>query len=206
MEFKEIMTALIIGYALGNIQTSYLLGKLLKQIDIREHGSGNSGASNAVMVLGWKPGLVAGLVDMGKAAAAVLIVRAIYPDAATLPYLAGSSAIFGHIYPFYLGFRGGKGVASLMGMFFGLNLWWGLSCLGSLIIVALLTDYIEGGSLFIFAAFPIVTWQLGHPPLAIIIATTLTAICFFKHRGNIQRIINQTEVTISEEWNRQKQS
>ena len=206
MTINEILITLLIGYTLGNIQTSYFMGRLLKQIDIREHGSGNVGASNAVMVLGWKPGLIAGLIDMGKAAAAVLLIRALYPGDAALPYLAGSGAIFGHLYPFYLGLRGGKGVASLVGMFFGLNLWWGLFCLGALISIALLTDYIEGGSLFIFAVFPLVTWQLGHPPLCIVFAAFLAAICFYKHRGNIRRVINKTEVTISEEWNRQKKS
>lgn len=206
MIIVEILLTLLIGYALGNIQTSYLMGRLLKQIDIREYGSGNAGASNAVMVLGWKPGLVAGLIDMGKAALAVLLVRVLFPGNVALPHLAGSGAIFGHIYPFYLGFHGGKGVASLMGMFFGLNPWWGLLCLSSLIIMALLTDYIEGGSLFIFAAFPLVTWLLGLPLYCILLAALLAAICFYKHRGNIRRIFNKTEVTISEEWQRQKKS
>ena len=206
MTTSDTLITILIGYTLGNIQTSYFMGRLLKQIDIREHGSGNAGASNAVMVLGWKPGLIAGLIDMGKAAAAVLLIRALYPGNAALPYLAGSYAILGHIYPFYLGFRGGKGGASLMGMFFGLNLWWGLLCLGALILMALLTDYIEGGALFIFAAFPLVTWLLGLPLYCIVFAALLAAICFYKHRGNIHRIINKTEVTISAEWNKQKNS
>ncbi|HEY88679.1 MAG TPA: glycerol-3-phosphate 1-O-acyltransferase PlsY [Thermoflexia bacterium] len=198
MTTSNVLIAILIGYALGSIQTAYFMGRLVKQIDIREHGSGNAGASNVVVVLGWKYGFITGVLDIIKAVIAVLIVKTLYPGNPTLPYLAGISAILGHLYPFYLGFRGGKGVACLIGMFFGLNFWWGLLLLGSTILLVLLTDYVVGGSLSLFAAFPIITLRLGQPPSIIVLSVILTAIIFYKHRSNVRRIINKEELTISE--------
>ena len=197
MNIRDIVTAILIGYLMGSIQTAYFMGRRIKNIDIREHGSGNSGASNAVVVLGKKNGFITGLIDISKALIAVLIVKALYPGNATLPYLAGIFAIVGHLYPFYLDFRGGKGVACLIGMFLGLNFWWGLLYLVSMILLALLTDYVVGGSLSLFLAFPIITILLGQPSAIIALAIALSIIVFYKHRSNIRRIINKEELTIS---------
>ena len=109
----QAIIAILIGYAFGCIQPAYFLGKMIGKMDIREQGSGNAGASNITAIMGWKYGVIVGLVDILKGIFAVLVVRWIYPDSPDLAYLSGIMAILGHIFPFYLKFRGGKGVATL---------------------------------------------------------------------------------------------
>ena len=121
MIYTQIFLSMLIGYLLGCIQSAYILGRLAGKIDIREHGSGNAGASNITSTLGLKFGVIVGLVDILKGFFAVQIVRWIYPGNLELAYLAGLMAIVGHMFPFFLKFRGGKGVATLAGMMFGVN-------------------------------------------------------------------------------------
>jgi len=188
--------AILIGYAFGCIQAAYILSKTVGKMDIREHGSGNAGASNITAIMGLKFGFITGLVDVLKGMFAVLVVKWIYPNNPDFAYLAGIMTIIGHIFPFYMKFRGGKGVATLIGMMFGLN--WKLGILFILLIVvpALLTDYIVIGSFTTFIALPIVTYVSDYPFLFTIIAVALTILCFYLHRTNIQRIINKEEIKI----------
>jgi len=192
----QITIAILIGYAFGCIQSAYILSKTVGKTDIREHGSGNAGASNITAIMGLKFGVITGLVDVLKGVLAVLVVKWIYPDSPNLAYLAGIMAIIGHIFPFFMKFRGGKGVATLIGMMFGLN--WKLGILFILLIAvpALLTDYIVIGSFTTFIALPIVTYVSDYPFLFTIIAMALTILCFYLHRANIQRIINKEEIKI----------
>ncbi|MBN1581475.1 MAG: glycerol-3-phosphate 1-O-acyltransferase PlsY [Anaerolineae bacterium] len=194
---SQVIVAAGIGYLLGCIQTAYLLGRLIGKIDIRQHGSGNAGASNATTTLGWKYGIITALVDVFKGTAAVLVAKAIYPGLPEPAYIAGIAAILGHMFPFYMKFRGGKGVAALVGMMLGLD--WKLGILFILLVAipALITDYIVSGSFTTFTALPIVTIVRGYPLPYIIVAVCLTALCYYKHRENIRRIINKKEVRIS---------
>jgi len=196
MVIQTIITILI-GYAFGCIQAAYILSKMVGKMDIREHGSGNAGASNITAIMGWKYGFIVGLVDVLKGLFAVLIVKWIYPDSPDLAYLSGIMAIIGHIFPFYMKFRGGKGVATLVGMMFGLN--WKLGILFVLLVAipALLADYIVIGSFTSFIALPIVTFILGYPIVFTIIGICLTVLSFYLHRANIKRIINKEELKIS---------
>jgi len=193
----QAIIAILIGYAFGCIQSSYFLSKMVGKIDIREHGSGNAGASNITAIMGWKYGFIVGLVDVLKGVFAVLVVKWIYPDSPDLAYLSGIMAIIGHIFPFYMKFRGGKGVATLVGMMFGLN--WKLGILFVLLVAipALLADYIVIGSFTSFVALPIVTFILGYPIIFTIIGVCLTVLSFYLHRANIKRIINKEELKIS---------
>jgi glycerol-3-phosphate acyltransferase PlsY len=194
---NQAIIAILIGYAFGCIQSSYFLSKMVGKIDIREHGSGNAGASNITAIMGWKYGFIVGLVDVLKGVFAVLVVKWIYPDSPDLAYLSGIMAIIGHIFPFYMKFRGGKGVATLVGMTFGLN--WKLGVLFALLVVlpALLTDYIVIGSFTVFIALPIVTYILSYPIVFTLMSVCLTILVFYLHRANIQRIINKEELKIS---------
>lgn len=194
---NQAIIAILIGYAFGCIQSSYFLSKMVGKIDIREHGSGNAGASNITAIMGWKYGFIVGLVDVLKGVFAVLVVKWIYPDSPDLAYLSGIMAIIGHIFPFYMKFRGGKGVATLVGMTFGLN--WKLGVLFALLVVlpALLTDYIVIGSFTVFIALPIVTYILSYPIVFTLMSVCLTILVFYLHRANIQRIINKKELKIS---------
>jgi glycerol-3-phosphate acyltransferase PlsY len=196
MLIKTVITILI-GYGFGCIQAAYLLGKLVGKMDIREHGSGNAGASNITSTMGIKYGVIVGLIDVLKGLFAVLVVKWIYPESPDLAFLAGLMAIIGHIFPFFMKFRGGKGVAALVGMTFGLN--WKLGILFTLLVAipALVTDYIVIGSFSSFIALPIMTYLSGYPIAFTIFGLGLTVLSFYLHRGNIQRIINKEETKIS---------
>jgi len=187
----------LIGYAFGCIQTAFILSKTVGKMDIREHGSGNAGASNITTIMGVKYGVLVGVVDILKGFFAVLVVKWIYPAAPDLAFLAGIMAILGHIFPFYMKFKGGKGVATLVGMMFGID--WKLGILFALLVVipALITDYIVVGSFTTFTALPIVTYLLDYPLVFSIIGVCLTVLIFYLHRFNIQRIKAGEETKIS---------
>lgn len=193
----QILLSLLIGYLFGSIQSAFFLGKWIGKIDIRDHGSGNAGASNITSTLGIKYGVIVGLVDILKGFFAVQVVKWVYPGNPDLAYLAGLMAILGHIFPFYLKFRGGKGVATLAGMMFGVN--WRLGILFVLLVAvpALITDYIVAGSFSTFIALPIVTHILGYPVLFTLLSLGLSVLCFYLHRANIQRILAGEELKIS---------
>ena len=193
----QILLSLLIGYLFGCIQSAFILGKFAGKIDIRDHGSGNAGASNITSTLGLKYGVVVGLVDILKGFFAVLIVKWIYPENPNLAYLAGLMAIIGHIFPFYMKFRGGKGVAALVGMMIGVD--WRLGILFALLVAvpALITDYIVAGSFTTFIALPIVTYLRGHSLIMVLIGVGLMILCFYLHRANIQRILAKEELKIS---------
>lgn len=192
----QIVYSVLVGYALGCIQSAYLVGRLVGKLDIRVYGSGNAGASNITSVLGLKYGAIVGLVDILKGVAAVQVVRWTCPTNPELAYLSGLMAVVGHMFPVYLGFRGGKGVATLAGMMFGLD--WKLGVLFVLLVAvpALLTDYIVAGSFTTFLALPAVIYLGELPTSLLIFSMGLTAICFYLHRGNIQRILAGEELKI----------
>ena len=194
---KQTIITILIGYAFGCIQSAYLISKMVGKIDIREHGSGNAGASNITAIMGWKYGFIVASVDVLKGILAVLVVKWIYPNNPDLAYLSGMMAIIGHIFPFYMKFRGGKGVATLVGMMFGLNWKLGTFFLLLVVVPALLADYIVIGSFTTFTTLPIVTYILGYPIIFTLMSVCLTVLVFYLHRGNIQRIINKEELKIS---------
>ena len=200
----QIIIALLIGYFFGSIQPAYFISKIVAKMDIREHGTGNAGASNITAIMGWKYGFIVAFIDVLKAMLAVLVVKWIYPHSPDLAYLAGIMAILGHLFPFYMNFRGGKGVAALAGMMLGIN--WKLGILFMLLVAlpALLADYIVVGSLTAFIALPIVTYSLKYPTTLILIGAFMTLLVFYLHRGNIKRIINKEELRISTVIKRKK--
>ncbi|MBI9043479.1 MAG: glycerol-3-phosphate 1-O-acyltransferase PlsY [Anaerolineaceae bacterium] len=195
MTINAFISALI-GYAFGCIQSAFLLGKLFGRLDIREHGSGNAGASNVTSTMGLKYGIIVGLIDILKGMFAVILIKWIYPESPELAYLSGLMAILGHMFPFYMRFRGGKGVATLVGMMIGMN--WKLGLLFALLVIipALLTDYIVSGSFTTFIALPIVSFLHGYPTLILVLSLVLTGLCFYLHRYNIQRIRAGEELKI----------
>ena len=193
----QIIIALLVGYLFGSIQPAYFLSKLVAKTDIREHGSGNAGASNITAIMGWKYGFIVAFIDVLKAMLAVLLIKWIYPHSPDLAYLAGIMAIIGHLFPFYMNFRGGKGVAALVGMMLGIN--WKLGILFILLVAlpALLADYIVAGSLTAFIALPITAYILDYPTALVLIGVFMTILAFYLHRSNIKRIVNKEELKIS---------
>jgi len=194
---KQTIITILIGYAFGCIQSAYLISKMVGKMDIREHGSGNAGASNITAIMGWKYGFIVASVDVLKGILAVLVVKWIYPNSPDLAYLSGMMAIIGHIFPFYLKFRGGKGVATLVGMMFGLNWKLGTFFLLLVVVPALLADYIVIGSFTTFTTLPVMTYISGYPIIFTLMSVCLTVLVFYLHRGNIRRIINKEELKIS---------
>jgi len=193
----QYLISSILGYLMGCIQSAYLIGRMAGKLDIRDHGSGNAGASNITSTLGIKYGVVVGLVDILKGFLAVQFTLWIYPGVLDLALLAGLMAVVGHIFPFFMGFRGGKGVATLAGVMFGVD--WKLGILFVLLVAvpALATDYIVAGSFTTFLALPIVTYLRGYPIYFTLWGIALAALCFYLHRGNIRRILAGEELKIS---------
>ncbi len=195
MDFTLIISA-IIGYLFGCIQTSFFIGKFVRKIDIRQHGTTNAGASNVTMVMGFKWGLFAGLIDVLKASAAVWTVNAIYPGSLDSALIAGFFAVMGHIYPFFMGFKGGKGIASLIGMYLAIDWRFGLIILGIQVIASLATDLVTVGSVLLYIALPFLTIYFGHPIFGIYISLILLMIGIYKHYPNIIRVIKKEEPRI----------
>lgn len=189
------------GYVL-TVLFSYLLGcsnmavyiAKLKRIDLRAGGSGNPGTSNAVILMGWKAGILVGLHDIGKAYLAVVLARLLFPGLPAIAETAGIACVLGHIFPFYLKFKGGKGFASYVGMTLALNWKFALIVIAAIAVITLITDYLVLGTFTTIVAVPIymgiVTRSL---PVALILCVG-TAVIFFKHRENMVRLYKGTEI------------
>ncbi|MGN0438002.1 MAG: glycerol-3-phosphate 1-O-acyltransferase PlsY [Lachnospiraceae bacterium] len=205
----------VIGYGFGLFQTAYIYGKL-NGIDIRDYGSGNSGTTNALRVLGKKAGLVVFLGDLGKATIACVIARLVgmyfFPDMMyTLILLAGFGVVLGHNFPFYMNFKGGKGIAATAGVILGLLDWRIIvSCLAVFILCVIITRYVSLGSLIVvtlfFAMFLYLgmTGRLMNPVTheaysnqnlleSYIIIFLFGALAFYRHKANIVRLLHGEE-------------
>ena len=191
----EPLAAIVLGYALGAIPFGLLLTRFAGLGDIRAIGSGNIGATN-VLRTGNK-GLAAAtlLLDAAKGAAAIILVRALWPDVPGLAGLAAISAFLGHLYPVWLRFRGGKGVATLIGVVAAL--FWPAALISAVVwILALfLTRYSSVGGMAAALAAPAAAALLGRVDLAILFAG-FSLLIFWKHRANIGRLISRTEPRI----------
>lgn len=198
---------LAIGYVFGLFQTSYIYGKM-HGIDIRRHGSGNAGTTNMLRTLGTKAGAVTLLGDAFKCVFAVLFVRLLfgkqYPDILPLlSFYTAAGVILGHNFPFYLNFRGGKGIAATAGLILSLN--WIMTLLGFITFAAtvFLTHYVSLGSLLVYTGFVIelvVLGQSGAFGMAqnylyemYLIGVVLMLLAFWMHRENIRRLIRGEE-------------
>ena len=198
----KILLSIIIGYCLGNIQASYLLAKSIKKVDIRTLGFGNAGMSNAVESLGWKFGLMVGFIDVGKGIVSVLLIKYLFkidfnPDGALLLYLNAYSVILGHIYPFHMNFKGGKGTAALIGVLIGLNPLYGLIGILIIVIVTIMTDYVTIGTLALtlYVIGLTLYFKMGIIPLLVSISGSLLSLYY--HLPNYRRIFNHTEGRLS---------
>ncbi len=184
--------AMILGYVLGCSNMAWYLAKW-NRADLRGNGSGNLGASNAVVLLGWKAGVLTAAHDIGKAVLAVLVMQRLFPELEFAGIAAGASCVLGHIFPFWLKFRGGKGFASYWGMTLALNWKLALILAGVVILVTVITDYIVCGTVTTIVTVPVYLLVTSGWIMAAI-ACVATAVIFFKHRENFPRILNGTEL------------
>jgi acyl phosphate:glycerol-3-phosphate acyltransferase len=197
--------AIIVSYFIGSLPTGYLAGKA-KGIDVRKAGSGNIGATNAFRVLGKGPGTAVLLIDLLKGVAACLLVPVLmlkfFPNASkeTLSLVSGIGAILGHNYTCWLKFKGGKGVATTGGVVFAWAPLAGLTALVVWVLFAVGTRYVSVASIAAAITLPIAAWawrgspsaSVGYPVLVYVLAA-LGALAIYKHKGNIQRLMNGTE-------------
>jgi len=193
--------AFILAYLLGSIPTAVWSGKWLHNIDVREHGSGNAGATNVIRVLGWKTGLPVLLIDLAKGWLATmmpLFLSSADPGTAVLTNLqitAGLLAITGHIFPLFAGFRGGKGVATMFGVLLALQPLLTICCLGVFLIVLILTGIVSVSSMAAGIAFPVFLFIFFNTPsLVFKIFSVMVAIALvLTHRKNIKRLLRGDE-------------
>lgn len=198
---------LLIGYGLGSISTSYLYGKA-RGIDVREHGSGNAGTTNTLRVMGRKAGAIVLAGDMLKTFLAILLTWLIFhwmfPDVDYLLRIyTGAGVILGHDYPFYMKFKGGKGIACSGAMI--LSFYWGIIPASVVIFFGIffLTHYVSLASIFLYLGFMTQLLIFGQSGLLgmnqaalnemYIVAALLTALALFQHRENIKRLIKGEE-------------
>lgn len=202
------LLCVVIGYVFGLFQTAYFYGKS-KGIDIREHGSGNSGTTNALRVLGTKAGLIVFAGDCLKCILAVVLVRVLFGETyGDMIYLlciyTAAGAILGHNFPFYMGFKGGKGIAATAGLILSFHP--SFIPMGVILFFGafFLTHYVSLGSLLVYVGFVtqlIISGQLGlfgdmsqaHLIEMYVVAFLLAVMAFWKHRANIVRLIHGEE-------------
>ncbi len=202
------LLCLLIGYGFGCIQWAYLIGRK-KGIDIRNYGSGNSGTTNAMRVMGEKTGLIVFFLDLGKGLACLLLIGALlgrsHADAVYLLKMwAFAGVVLGHDYPFYMNFRGGKGVAVMAGFAFGYHIAILPFAAAAFFIPFLTTHFVSLGSLCVYAVSCIAVIVQGHlgvyhmasPAMTAetdVIMILLTIMAFWRHRSNIRRLRDGNE-------------
>jgi glycerol-3-phosphate acyltransferase PlsY len=206
------IASLLIGYLFGICQTAYVVGKM-NGIDIREHGSGNAGTTNALRVLGKKAGAIVFAGDFLKCFIAIHLVKIIFKSSGAdiLPLLglyAATGCILGHNFPIQLNFRGGKGIACTAGLLAAFDIRIGLIALITFLAIVIVTRYVSLGSMVIvteFALFIVIFGQMGLYHMAqapvielYVLAAFLAGMAIYRHRANIVRLLNGTESRIFE--------
>ena len=201
----ERLICVAIGYLFGLFQTGYIYG-MINHVDIRKHGSGNAGTTNALRTLGWKAGAITFIGDCLKCVLAVVLVRFIFADSSHVELLAiyaGLGAVLGHNFPFYLNFKGGKGIASTAGLILAVNPVMFLIVAIVFITIVWFTQYVSLGSIVIMVLFVIqvvIYGQMGGFGLTggelyefYATAIVLAALAIWRHRANIKRLATGTE-------------
>ena len=181
------------AYLLGCSNLAFYISRF-KNVNIRAGGSGNLGASNATALMGWRVGIAVALHDIGKSALAVILAKICFPELPYIGAVAGVSCVLGHIFPFYLKFKGGKGFASFVGMTLALN--WKLALVIAVLVflVTVITDYIVVGTTLTILTVPVYLGITEHSMIVALILCIATGVIAFKHRMNYVRIYNGSEI------------
>ena len=195
-----ILTSLLllaIGYLLGSMPNGYLAGRWLKGIDLRQCGSGSTGATNVLRNVGKAPALVVFLLDVGKGALAVLLAKSFGLND-WVQVLAGLAALAGHIWPVWLGWKGGKAVATGLGMFLGLAWPVGLACFGLFMAVISISRIVSLSSVVAAIGLPVLMVLAGASGASISVSVVASVMVLWRHRSNIERLIAGTEPKIGQ--------
>jgi glycerol-3-phosphate acyltransferase PlsY len=204
MNLIYLLLTLILSYLLGSVATAVWTGKLFHGIDVREHGSGNAGATNVIRILGWKTGIPVLLIDVlkGWVAAMLPVFFTLGGEGTALltnyQILAGVAVVIGHIFPIFAGFHGGKGVATIFGVLLAIHPLLTISCMGVFLCVMLITGYVSLSSMSAGVAFPIfLLLFFNTPSLFFKIFSILVAIALiYTHRKNILRLLKGEETKL----------
>ncbi len=212
MNALNLTAAFVLAYLLGSIPAAVWIGKMFHDIDVREHGSGNAGATNVIRVLGWKTGIPVLIIDMAKGLTAALLPRLFHiaePGSAhmiSLQILAGLTAIAGHVFPVFAGFRGGKGVATVFGVLLAIQPLLTICCIGVFLVVLIITGVVSLSSMSAGIAFPLFLFLFFPTPsfifrvFALFVAFALLA----THRKNINRLRKGEEAKLINLWKKKK--
>lgn len=189
--------ASLIGYICGSIPTAWLICKIFYGINIFEHGSKNMGSTNVYRTVGGKAFAANLAIDVLKGMVPVLLSAKLWPTHPQVVFAAAAMAMFGHTFSFWVKFRGGKGVATGLGVFIALAGYWALGALATFLIVLVITRMVSVSSMLAAASLPFLMWYgnvLGSYTIYITVFSAIVAIfVIYKHKSNIQRIINGTE-------------
>ncbi len=206
---KALIIFLIVGYLIGCLHGSKV-AQFLSGVDLKKAGHGNAGASNATLSLGWKYGILVALIDIGKGVAAIIGVHLYLADAShltdvqiwLLTYTIAAGVILGHNFPFHMGFNGGKGTASIIGILLAVDWKIGLFALILFVILSFTTNYLIVGVLEFYIVFCTATylWIPGIGPT--IIALVLFGIALVLHIENIKRLMQGTEPKVTAAFNK----
>ncbi|MGC1390810.1 MAG: glycerol-3-phosphate 1-O-acyltransferase PlsY [Bacteroidales bacterium] len=213
MNILNVLIAVVLSYLLGSIPSAVWIGKRFRNIDVREHGSGNAGTTNTIRVLGWTTGIPVLLIDISKgwlaAMLPVFLHLAEHGSAllTNLQMMTGIIAIIGHIFPVFAGFRGGKGVATVFGVFLSLHPLLTLCCIGVFLIVLFITGIVSVSSMTAGITFPLFLFLFFDTPSVLFkIFSIVTAISMLlTHRKNIQRLIKGEETKLIKFGKKNKQ-
>jgi len=205
-KYLEIMLVILCSYLLGSINPSYLIAKF-KGFDIRKNGSGNAGGSNALITMGKTIGIMCMILDIIKCYIAVYVSMKYFSHLTpsnpyTIGMFAGAACSLGHIFPIYLGFRGGKGLACLGGIIWALSPWLFLGMFIGGFIVAIIFDYICAASIAAAIALPIAYFTMNHDIIGTIPLIIMTIAMLYKHKDNINKIQRGEELHFSYLWKR----
>lgn len=201
MQLVVLISIIISAYLLGSIPTSVWVGKGFYGIDIREHGSGNAGATNTIRVLGWKAGLPVMIVDVLKGFAAVTLIRFVQsPPPGTDQFvnyqlMLGGAAVIGHIFPVFARFRGGKGVATLFGMILAISPFSTMVCAGVFLITLFLTKYVSLSSILAGFTFPVAVIVIFNTSVIsmAVFSIAVSVLLVLTHQKNIGRLLRKEE-------------
>lgn len=187
------LITIALAYLIGSSSMSLYLS-LIRKVDLRGGGSGNLGASNTVLLMGWKAGVLVALHDIGKSFLAVWMAQQFFPALPYIGAIAGVSSVMGHIFPFYLKFKGGKGFASFWGMTLGLNWKLALVVFVAGVAVTFLSDYIVVGTVTVTTTVPAYLGISQRDWILPSILLIASVVIWLKHRENFVRIQNGTEI------------
>ncbi|EFI42315.1 glycerol-3-phosphate 1-O-acyltransferase PlsY [Peptoniphilus sp. oral taxon 386] len=189
-----VLITIIISYLVGSISGSYIIGKVFLNKDVRKYGSGNAGTTNAIRVFGIKWGIITFLIDFLKGIIIVLLSKNIFKVNETLVLINILFGIVGHDYPFYMRFKGGKGVATTLGALLIMNFQLTFFCFLIWIFVTMASKMVSLGSIFFFVSIIVLFLSLSsYNNLGLSIIFIIGLLGIYKHRSNIKRIINGTE-------------